>query len=105
LPICGSPSALGYPVHPELHADVRTRKFGVRLRDVRRAALLAASDGAGVPDGLVRRVADDGALHRAGHPDSRAVLPEPARQTAARLYVSCGGRDGVSSVLLKWRRA
>ena len=59
---------------------------------------LAAGDGAGVPDGLVRRVAHDGAVHRAGHPDPEAVLPEPARHAAARRHARRGGHDDLSAL-------
>ncbi len=82
----------------ELHAGVRAGELGVRLPDVRRAALLAAGDGAGVPDGLVHRVAHDGAVHRARHPDPEAVLPQPARHAAARLDARRGGHDDLSAL-------
>ena len=53
--------------------------------------LLAAGDGAGVPDRLVRRVGDDRAVHRAGDPDPAAVLPQPARHAAARRHLVVAG--------------
>ena len=87
----GSAAALGHPVHPELHDDVRAGQLGVRLPDVRRAALwLRATEPEFQTGWFVESLMTE-LVHRAGHPNPGAVLPEPARQTAARRHASRAG--------------
>ena len=88
------PVGVGHRVHPTFHDLFRTTQFGVRLRHVRHPARCAACPRAGVPDGLVRRVAGNADARHLRHPDApdpllakppeHAVAPHIARDPADR---------------------
>ncbi len=79
-------AAVGHRQHRPLHAVHRADQLAVRLRHVRRAAVLlrrVAQRGA-VPDRLVRRVAAVADADRPRHPDGQdSVRPEQAEFPAA----------------------
>ena len=74
----GAAAALGHPLHPQLHADLRPGQLGLRLPHLRRAAAPPARHAGAVPDRLVPGVGHLGVADRARDPDAAAVLQEQA---------------------------
>src|SRR5207245_2087759 len=79
----GQTLALGHRLHPRLHADVWRAELGLRLPDLRRAALHSPGRHRAVSHRVVRRIGALGRARRPRGPHPPPLLPKPTRQTSA----------------------
>ena len=92
------PAAVGYPLHPPLHAGLWTAELGLRLRHIRRAAAHLSYGQRGVSHGMVYRVGCLGGARCLGDSHSKAAVSQRPQLEASDGHPSgrgYGDRDPI----------
>jgi hypothetical protein len=75
---------MGYPIHSQFHARLRSAELDIRLFDLRRAAAHAPCGTGGIPYGVVYRIRRLCLAGRPGRSYPASILSEPAGKVPGR---------------------